>query len=106
MPRSNNLVTAHSIQKNVHQQRDIEDQRRQLQQYSVESNKLLSSAHSQAKVEGRRAQALLDASRNEQLQNEKIQQDEKNRRIQERQNAQRNAIESQAEKEYLGKKFV
>jgi hypothetical protein len=101
MPRvqRQNIVTAASIEKTVQQHRELEIQKRQLQEYSVESAKLLSAANFQSKVESRRLQATQELEKNEKIKQEKLLEAEKEKRMRERLSSQQSAINTQLEKE-------
>ena len=95
-----NRVTATSIEKTIKQQRDLEDTKRNLQQFGIESAKLLSAAQFQTKVESKRAQAEKDLLINERLKQEQSLELEKSKRRNEQITAQKNAITIQLENDY------
>ena len=95
------LVTATSIEKSIRQQRDLEDRRRELQAFSIESAKLMSAVNCQSKVENRRQQMQNVSTKSGKEKDDKLLEFERNKRIQEQITSQRNDIAALAEKEYL-----
>jgi hypothetical protein len=92
-------VTTQQVEKYVRAQRVVEDQKRDLNRYAMENNKLLSAAKSLTKVEARRSLAQQQSAQVQEEMKAKVQQDDYQRRYQERTALQNQALATELDKQ-------
>lgn len=92
-------VTTQQVEKYVRAQRVVEDQKREITRYAMESNKLLSAAKSLTKVEERRVLAKEQSLKLEEEMKAKVLADDYQRRYQERTTLQNQALATELDKQ-------
>ena len=94
-------ITNQIVERNVHMQRNLDAQRRELHAFADENAKLSSVASAQSKIEVRRREAQQQACKNEQQYESRIRQEVDNRRLLERTKTQDAALASELDHEAL-----
>jgi hypothetical protein len=95
-------VTSETVERNIRQQRDIENQKRDLAAFGKENANLLSVASSQAKIESQRRMTQQQLSRNELQYEETLKQKQYEKKMRELTATQNQALATEIDKDSAG----